>query len=114
MNLIFGGHFNFGRGVFGDLDDFFGILYGDYAIWDDYLLFELIYFVFLPVHLVCWATYFIFRNTPVRILDAVFSYDSLVFWMVHFRGSAVWGPICHFFRADSWAPGPNSPLFRDG
>ena len=42
-----------GGGVFGDLDDIFGILYGDYTIWDDYLVFELIYFVFLFVHLVC-------------------------------------------------------------
>ena len=29
-----------GGGVFGDLDDIFGILDGDYAIWDDYLVFE--------------------------------------------------------------------------
>ena len=43
----FGGHFTFGGGVFGDLDDIFGILYGDYAIGDDYLVFELIYFVFI-------------------------------------------------------------------
>ena len=112
----FGGHFTFGGGVFGDLDDIFGILYGDYAIWDDYLVFELIYFVFLFVHLVCWATYLIFGNTPVCILDAVFCFfdDFLVFWMVHFRGPTVRGPICHFFGADSWAPdnwapGPNCP-----
>ena len=70
----FGGHFTFGGGVFGDLDDIFGILYGDYAIWDDYLVFELIYFVFLFVHLVCWAKYLMFGNTPVCILDAVFCF----------------------------------------
>ena len=105
-----------GGGVFGDLDDIFGILYGDYTIWDDYLVFELIYFVFLLVHLVCWATYLIFGYTPVCILDAVFCffYDFLVFWMVHFWGPTVRGPICHFFRSDSWAPdnwapGPNCP-----
>ena len=32
-----------GGGVFGDLDDIFGILYGDYAIWDDYLVFVVIF-----------------------------------------------------------------------
>ena len=85
-----------GGGVFGDLDDIFGILYGDYTIWDDYLVFELIYFVFLLVHLVCWATYLIFGYTPVCILDAVFCFfdDFLVFWMVHFWGPTVRGPIC--------------------
>ena len=64
----------------------FGILDGDYAIWDAYLVFEL----FLLVYLVCWATYLIF-GTPLL-------------QMVHFRGPTVWGPICHFFGADNWAP----------
>ena len=32
--------------VFGDLDEILGILDCDYAIWDDYLVFELIYFMF--------------------------------------------------------------------
>ena len=64
----FGGHFTFGGGVFGDLDDIFGILYGDYAIWDDYLVFELL----LLEYLVCWATHLIFGNTPVA------------FWMLCF------------------------------
>ena len=44
--------------------------------------------------------------------------------MVYFWGPTVRGPICHFFRADSWAPdnwapgpncpGPNLPLFQSG
>ena len=108
--------FYFWGWVFGDLEDIFCILDGDYAIWDDYLVFELIYFVFLLVYLVCWAAYVLFGNTPVCILDAVFCFfeDFLVFWMVHFRGPTVRGPICHFFGADSWAldnwaPGPNFP-----
>ena len=51
---------------------------------------------------------------PCCILDAVFFYDFLVFEMVHFWGPTVRGPICHFLRADSWAPdnwapGPNCP-----
>ena len=32
--------------VSGDLDDIFGILYVDYTISNDYLVFDLIYFVF--------------------------------------------------------------------
>ena len=46
VNLIFGETFHFWGLVFCDLDDIFGILDVDYAIWDDYLVFELIYFVF--------------------------------------------------------------------
>ena len=46
MNLIFWETFHFWGLVFGDLHDIFGILDVDYAIWDDYLVFELIYLVF--------------------------------------------------------------------
>ena len=46
VNLIFWETFHFWGLVFGDLHDIFGILGVDYAIWDDYLVFELIYFVF--------------------------------------------------------------------
>ena len=53
MNLIFRRIFHFLGWVLGDLEDIFGISDGDYAIWDDYLVFELIYFVFLLVYLVC-------------------------------------------------------------
>ena len=74
MNLIFWRTFHFWEWVLDDLDDIFAILNGDYTIWDDYLVFELIYFVFLLVYLVCWATYLIFGNTSVCILDDVFSF----------------------------------------
>ena len=46
VNFIFGETFHFWGLVFCDLDDIFGILDVDYAIWDDYLVFELIYLVF--------------------------------------------------------------------
>ena len=42
VNLIFWRTFHLWRLVFGDLEDVFCILDGDYAIWDDYLVFELI------------------------------------------------------------------------
>ena len=76
-NLIFWGIFHFWGWVVGDLDDIQGIFDGVYicdvyVIWDDYFVFELIYFVFLLVNLVCWATYLIFGNTPVCILYNVF------------------------------------------
>ena len=105
---------------------FLCILDGVYAIWDDYLVFELIYFVLSLVHLVFWKTYLIFGNTPVCILDDVFCLLMIffIFGTVHFRGPTVRGPICQFFRADSWAPdnralgpncpGPNLPLFQGG
>ena len=70
--LIFWWTFHFWGWVVGDLDDIFGILHGDYAIWDDYLVSKVIYFVFLLVYLVCWAAYVLFGNTPVCILDNVF------------------------------------------
>ena len=53
--LIFWRTFHFWGWVVGDLDDFFGILHGDYAIWDDYVVSKMKYFVFLLVYLVCWA-----------------------------------------------------------
>ena len=46
MNFIFWRTFHFWGWVLGDLDENFGILDVDYAIWDDYLVFELIYFMF--------------------------------------------------------------------
>ena len=47
----------------------------------------------------------IFGNICVCFFDAVFCFFMVsVFEMEHFRG-----PICHFFRADSWAPVPNCP-----
>ena len=46
INLIFWGKIHFCGWVFGDLDDIFGILDGDYAIRDDNVVFELKYFVF--------------------------------------------------------------------
>ena len=46
MNFIFWRTFHIFGWVFGDLDENFGILDVDYAIWDDYLVFELIYFMF--------------------------------------------------------------------
>ena len=67
VNLIFWGTFHSWGWIFGDF--FFGILDGGYAIWDNYLVFELTYFVFLLVYLVSWATYVLFGNTPVCILD---------------------------------------------
>ena len=68
MNLIFWRTFHFWEWVLDDLDDIFAILNGDYTIWDDYLVFKLIYFVFLLVYLSCWATYLVFGNTLVYIL----------------------------------------------
>ena len=65
VNLIFWRTFYFWGWVFGDLEDIFCILDGDYAIWDDYLVSELIYFVLLLEYLVCWATYLIFGDNPV-------------------------------------------------
>ena len=44
--LIFLGTFHFWGRIFGDLDDIFGILYGDYTIWDDYFVFLYFLFVF--------------------------------------------------------------------
>ena len=44
VNLIIWRRSHFWGWVFGDLDDIFD---SDYAIWDDYLVPELIYFVFL-------------------------------------------------------------------
>ena len=84
----------------------YGILDVDYAIWDNY-------FVFLLVYLVCWETYVLFGNAPVCILDDVFCFfdDFLVFGMAHFRGPTVRGPICHFLGADSWAPDNRAPGF---
>ena len=101
-----------GGGVFGDLDDIFGILYGDYTIWDDYLVFELIYFVFLLVHLVCWATYLIFGYTPVCILDAVFCF-LMIFW---FFGWYISGARLATFLGRTVGPrttGPRGPTVRD-
>ena len=46
MNFLFWRTCHFWGWVFGDLDDIFGILDVDYAIWYDYLVFEQIYFVF--------------------------------------------------------------------
>ena len=48
----------------------------------------------------------IFGNIYVFVFwfSVLFSYDLFVFGMVTFRGPTVRGPICHFFRADSWAP----------
>ena len=111
VNLIFWRTFHFREWVFGELDHIFGILDGNYAIQDDYLVFKLKYFVFLRVYLEYLATYFIFGNTTVCILDYVFCFfdDFLVFGKVHFRGPTVRGPICHFFRADSWAPDNRAP-----
>ena len=65
--MIFWRTFHFWGWVFDDLEDIFGIFDVDNAIWDDYLVSELIY-------LVCWATYLIFGNTPVCILDDIFSF----------------------------------------
>ena len=53
VNFLFWRTCLFWGWVFGDLDDIFGILEGNYAIWDDYLVFELLYFVFLLLYLVC-------------------------------------------------------------
>ena len=47
VDLIFWRQFYFWGWVFCDLDDIFGKLDGEYAIWDDHLVFELIYLVFL-------------------------------------------------------------------
>ena len=58
--------------IFCDSHDIVGIFDGDYAIWDDYLVFELIHFVFLLLYFVSWATYLMFGNTPVCLLDYVF------------------------------------------
>ena len=94
MNLIFWRTFHFWGWVFDDLDDIFGIFDVDYAIWDDYLVSELIYFVLLLEYLVCWATYLIFGNTPACIMEDDFFYDILVLVMVYVRGPSVRGPIC--------------------
>ena len=72
VNLIIWRMFHFWGWVFGDLDDIFGILDLDYAIWDDYLLSELIY-------LVCWPTYLIFGSTPVCTLDEFLCF-LMIFW----------------------------------
>ena len=53
VNLIFWRTFHFWGWVFDDLDYIFGIFDVDYAIWDDYLVSELIYFVLLLEYLVC-------------------------------------------------------------
>ena len=45
----------------------------------------------------------------ILLLSFVFFDDFLVFGKVHFRGPTVRGPICHFFRADSWAPDNRAP-----
>ena len=67
VNLIFWRTFYFWGWVFGDLEDILCILDGDYAIWDDYLVFELMYFVFLLVCMSCWDTYLMIGITPVYI-----------------------------------------------
>ena len=72
MKLIFWRTFQLWGWIFCDLDYIFGIFDGDYAIWDDYLVFELIQFVFLLVYFICWATYLMVGNIPVCILDCVF------------------------------------------
>ena len=46
VNITFCRTFHIFGWVFGDLDEILGILDGDYAIWDDHLVFELIYFIF--------------------------------------------------------------------
>ena len=56
VDLMFWRKFNFCGWVFCDLDDIFGKLDGEYAIWDDDLVFELLDFMFFLVYLVCWAT----------------------------------------------------------
>ena len=53
VNLIFWRTFHFWGWVFDDLDNIFGIFDVDYAIWDDYLVSELICFVLLLEYLVC-------------------------------------------------------------
>ena len=88
------------RWIFGDMDDFVSILDGDYVIWDAYLLYERKYFVFLNSAFVFFGTLFIFGTISVCIFD-----DLFVFGMVYFWGPTVRGPICHFSRADNWAPG---------
>ena len=101
INLIFWGTIHFWGWVFDDLDNILGIFDGDYAIWDDFLAFELTYFVFLLVYLVCWARHLIFGNTSVCILDDVLSFLSFLgFWDGTFLG-----PNC---------PGTNLPLFQVG
>ena len=43
-----------------------GLFDGEFAIFDDYLVYEVKYFVFL---IVCQANYLIFGYTPVCTLD---------------------------------------------
>ena len=52
MNLIFWRTSYFWKWLFGDLNDIFEILDGDYALWDVNFVFELIFFVFWLVYLV--------------------------------------------------------------
>ena len=110
MNLIFWRLFHFWGWVFSDWDGVIGILDCDYVILDNYFLFEGENMLFLIVY-----SYFIdhkwylVTSVFVYLIQCCVFYVFFVFGMLHFRGPTVRGPICHFFRADSWAPDNRAP-----